>query len=213
MSEWRLDTSKVPNSLLTIRSDPYTCMSKSFCNVTFARYVQFVHTRHLLVCSFKRSRVVVRQQWPVSSASVSDVWLQSGHVESRLYVGQYDFSERAFLSWTRQLWPGTFDLWPNRNKAGAQIVYLCFILMRSIVFLPTRNDTLAHFGHWQRVWCVWCPLQLVRIAKVLGTDELFGYLRKYHIELDPRFKDLLGQWVHFPSSTMKQFTCKIKTIT
>uniref|UniRef100_A0A4W5LS53 Casein kinase 2, alpha prime polypeptide b n=1 Tax=Hucho hucho TaxID=62062 RepID=A0A4W5LS53_9TELE len=25
---------------------------------------------------------------------------------------------------------------------------------------------------------------LVRIAKVLGTDELFGYLRKYHIELD-----------------------------
>lgn len=36
-------------------------------------------------------------------------------------------------------------------------------------------------------------LQLVRIAKVLGTDELFGYLRKYHIELDPRFKDLLGQ--------------------
>lgn len=37
------------------------------------------------------------------------------------------------------------------------------------------------------------PAQLVRIAKVLGTDELFGYLRKYHIELDPRFKDLLGQ--------------------
>ena len=38
-------------------------------------------------------------------------------------------------------------------------------------------------------------LQLVRIAKVLGTDELFGYLHKYHIELDTRFKDLLGQWV------------------
>lgn len=35
--------------------------------------------------------------------------------------------------------------------------------------------------------------QLVRIAKVLGTDELFSYLHKYHIELDTRFKDLLGQ--------------------
>uniref|UniRef100_A0A8D3EGA7 non-specific serine/threonine protein kinase n=1 Tax=Scophthalmus maximus TaxID=52904 RepID=A0A8D3EGA7_SCOMX len=35
--------------------------------------------------------------------------------------------------------------------------------------------------------------QLVRIAKVLGTDELFGYLHKYHIELDTRFKELLGQ--------------------
>ncbi|KAL4623505.1 casein kinase II subunit alpha' [Arapaima gigas] len=47
--------------------------------------------------------------------------------------------------------------------------------------------------------------QLVRIAKVLGTDELFSYLRKYHIELDPRFKDLLGQqtrkrWEQFVQS-------------
>uniref|UniRef100_A0AAR2JP56 non-specific serine/threonine protein kinase n=1 Tax=Pygocentrus nattereri TaxID=42514 RepID=A0AAR2JP56_PYGNA len=44
--------------------------------------------------------------------------------------------------------------------------------------------------------------QLVRIAKVLGTEELYSYLNKYHIELDTRFKDLLGQqtrkrWEHF----------------
>lgn len=46
--------------------------------------------------------------------------------------------------------------------------------------------------------------QLVRIAKVLGTDELFGYLHKYHIELDTRFKDLLGQWVsHEVERTMR----------
>lgn len=37
------------------------------------------------------------------------------------------------------------------------------------------------------------PPQLVRIAKVLGTEELYSYLNKYHIELDTRFKDLLGQ--------------------
>lgn len=41
--------------------------------------------------------------------------------------------------------------------------------------------------------CLYVVFQLVRIAKVLGTDELFGYLHKYHIELDTRFKDLLGQ--------------------
>lgn len=35
--------------------------------------------------------------------------------------------------------------------------------------------------------------QLVRIAKVLGTDELFEYVEKYHIELDPRFNDILGR--------------------
>ena len=37
--------------------------------------------------------------------------------------------------------------------------------------------------------------QLVRIAKVLGTEELFEYLDKYQIELDPRFNDILGRWV------------------
>jgi casein kinase II subunit alpha len=37
--------------------------------------------------------------------------------------------------------------------------------------------------------------QLVRIAKVLGTEELFEYLDKYQIELDPRFNDILGRSV------------------
>lgn len=35
--------------------------------------------------------------------------------------------------------------------------------------------------------------QLVRIAKVLGTEELYEYLDKYNIELDPRFNDILGR--------------------
>lgn len=37
--------------------------------------------------------------------------------------------------------------------------------------------------------------QLVRIAKVLGTDELYEYIEKYQIELDPRFNDILGRFV------------------
>lgn len=35
--------------------------------------------------------------------------------------------------------------------------------------------------------------QLVRIAKVLGTEELHEYIDKYRIELDPRFNDILGR--------------------
>jgi casein kinase II subunit alpha len=35
--------------------------------------------------------------------------------------------------------------------------------------------------------------QLVRIAKVLGTDDLFDYLAKYKIDLDQRFNDILGR--------------------
>ncbi|CAL0312874.1 unnamed protein product [Lupinus luteus] len=44
--------------------------------------------------------------------------------------------------------------------------------------------------------------QLVKIAKVLGTDELSAYLNKYHIELDPHFAALIGRhsrkpWIKF----------------
>lgn len=35
--------------------------------------------------------------------------------------------------------------------------------------------------------------QLVRIAKVLGTEELFEYLSKYQIDLDSRFDNILGR--------------------
>merc|ERR1719487_695593 len=35
--------------------------------------------------------------------------------------------------------------------------------------------------------------QLVKIARVLGTDGLFAYLDKYNLELDPHFDDTLGR--------------------
>jgi casein kinase II subunit alpha len=35
--------------------------------------------------------------------------------------------------------------------------------------------------------------QLVKIAKVLGTEELFRYLDTYDLELDPHFDGILGR--------------------
>eukprot|EP00898_Chlorokybus_atmophyticus_P005693 jgi/Chlat1/6124/Chrsp409S05666 len=35
--------------------------------------------------------------------------------------------------------------------------------------------------------------QLVKIAKVLGTDDLYAYLAKYRIELDPHLEALVGR--------------------
>lgn len=35
--------------------------------------------------------------------------------------------------------------------------------------------------------------QLVKIARVLGTDGLFAYLDKYNLELDPHFDEVLGR--------------------
>jgi len=47
--------------------------------------------------------------------------------------------------------------------------------------------------------------QLVRIARVLGTDGLFAYLDKYNLELSPHFDDILGRhsrkaWSKFVTS-------------
>src|SRR5262245_45128469 len=41
--------------------------------------------------------------------------------------------------------------------------------------------------------------QLVRIAKVLGTDLLYSYLDKYDTQLDSDFEGLLGEYA--PTST------------
>mmetsp|Transcript_34396 Transcript_34396/g.76399 ORF Transcript_34396/g.76399 Transcript_34396/m.76399 type:complete len:345 (-) Transcript_34396:887-1921(-) len=47
--------------------------------------------------------------------------------------------------------------------------------------------------------------QLVKIARVLGTDDLFQYLHKYGIELDPQLEALIGHharksWTKFVST-------------
>ena len=42
--------------------------------------------------------------------------------------------------------------------------------------------------------------QLVKIAKVLGTDELLAYLDKYDLELDPHFDGILGRHSRKPWS-------------
>uniref|UniRef100_K4AA37 Casein kinase II subunit alpha n=3 Tax=Setaria TaxID=4554 RepID=K4AA37_SETIT len=42
--------------------------------------------------------------------------------------------------------------------------------------------------------------QLVKIAKVLGTDGLNAYLNKYHIELDPQLEALVGRHSRKPWS-------------
>lgn len=52
--------------------------------------------------------------------------------------------------------------------------------------------------------------QLVKIAKVLGTDDLFDYIDKYDIELDPQYDEILGRfpkksWHSFVNSENQRF--------
>jgi casein kinase II subunit alpha len=47
--------------------------------------------------------------------------------------------------------------------------------------------------------------QLVKIAKVLGTKDLFDYLNKYGIDLDQQDYDILGQ---FPKQNWHSFAAE-----
>ncbi|KAI7867054.1 casein kinase II subunit alpha [Mucor mucedo] len=52
--------------------------------------------------------------------------------------------------------------------------------------------------------------QLVKIAKVLGTDKLFAYLDKYGIKLDKQYHDILGRyackpWAKFITSENRRY--------
>ncbi len=49
--------------------------------------------------------------------------------------------------------------------------------------------------------------QLVKIAKVLGTEGLYAYLDKYTIVLDPHFQSMIGRLV-----ATKHLTAKVKII-
>lgn len=39
--------------------------------------------------------------------------------------------------------------------------------------------------------------QLVKICKVLGTDDFYRYLAKYGLELDPQLEAMVGRWVEW----------------
>jgi len=52
--------------------------------------------------------------------------------------------------------------------------------------------------------------QLVKIVRILGTDELEAYLSKYNLELDPNFDEILGrhsrkQWSKFVNADNSSF--------
>ncbi|PHJ24584.1 cmgc ck2 family [Cystoisospora suis] len=54
--------------------------------------------------------------------------------------------------------------------------------------------------------------QLVKIAKVLGTESLFAYLEKYNLELESHFTSLLGKhtrrpWTRFVNAENQHLAC------
>jgi hypothetical protein len=44
--------------------------------------------------------------------------------------------------------------------------------------------------------------QLVKITKVLGTDELYSYIDKYNIRLDSQYDEILGRYFIIPYNSL-----------
>ena len=61
-----------------------------------------------------------------------------------------------------------------------------------LMALLTTSKFSCHVHTTESLSCVYF-MQLVRIAKVLGTEELYDYIDRYKIDLDPRFSDILGR--------------------
>lgn len=64
--------------------------------------------------------------------------------------------------------------------------------------LGIASPPRSHAGHLNRL----PPSAVLRAFQVLGTDELYSYLNKYGIELDPHLEALVGrhsrkQWTKF----------------
>lgn len=55
--------------------------------------------------------------------------------------------------------------------------------------------------------------QLVKITKVLGTDDLYAYLEKYDIDLAPEFDDILGRCVGALTFPPARFLLVVDTAT
>ena len=95
----------------------------------------------------------------------------------------------------------------------------CMVFVLLILSLP-RSNPLANIAddYALDMWSLGCMFagmifrkepffhghdnydQLVKIAKVLGTEELFQYLDTYDLELDPHFDGILGRHTKKPWS-------------
>ncbi|XP_053103876.1 casein kinase II subunit alpha isoform X3 [Hemicordylus capensis] len=88
----------------------------------------------------------------------------------QLYQTLTDYDIRFYMYEILKMYDYSLDMW----SLGCMLASMIF-----------RKEPFFH-GHDNYD-------QLVRIAKVLGTEDLYDYIDKYNIELDPRFNDILGR--------------------
>jgi casein kinase II subunit alpha len=84
-----------------------------------------------------------------------------------------------------RLQPGPVELWMHVRFNGRSCPKAYRVALALTVWQIFRKEPFFH-GHDNYD-------QLVKITKVLGTDEFFEYVHKYDISLDPQYDDILGR--------------------
>lgn len=82
----------------------------------------------------------------------------------------------------------SLDMWSYGCMFASMVSYrLIFICARWVECISLQIFRKEPFFHGHDNYD-----QLVKIAKVLGTDLLYQYTEKYDIALDPQYNELLG---------------------
>uniref|UniRef100_H3A271 non-specific serine/threonine protein kinase n=1 Tax=Latimeria chalumnae TaxID=7897 RepID=H3A271_LATCH len=160
----------------------YKCKFSSF-------YTAAPELNPALDCKYKLSLVI-------SCVKVNSWGLGGGDgAPHALRTAHHPFKARMAAFSCKNSWGGSYDISLTRTHFRGAPFLALFLIKVSLVNIGSVGDQRAVF---QFIFddlhnrCVFSP-QLVRIAKVLGTEDLYDYIDKYNIELDPRFNDILGR--------------------
>jgi casein kinase II subunit alpha len=82
----------------------------------------------------------------------------------------------------------SLDLWSFGCMFASMVSSQCFLLCPFVYFFHYQIFRKEPFFHGHDNYD-----QLVKITKVLGTEELYAYIEKYNIRLDAQYDDLLGR--------------------
>ena len=82
-----------------------------------------------------------------------------------------------------QYYDYSLDIWSLGCMFAGMVI--CFFILSLIVIKIFMKEPFFHGNDNYD--------QLEKIARVLGTSELFEYLEKYNVELDPNFEGVLGK--------------------
>uniref|UniRef100_A0AAY4CI88 Protein kinase domain-containing protein n=1 Tax=Denticeps clupeoides TaxID=299321 RepID=A0AAY4CI88_9TELE len=115
----------------------------------------------------------------VNNTDFKQLYQTLSDYDIRFYM--YEILKLRLIDW------GLAEFYHPNQEYNVRVASRYFKGPELLVDYQVRKVRFWTCGVWAACW------PLVRIAKVLGTEDLYDYIDKYNIELDPRFNDILGR--------------------